>query len=41
VATDAPLHAHTLKRLAKRAGLGLARTGSTAGDGSGEIMLAF
>lgn len=41
VATDAPLHAHTLKRLAKRAGLGLARTGSTAGDGSGEIILAF
>jgi D-aminopeptidase len=41
VATDAPLHAHTLKRLAKRAGLGLARTGSFAGDGSGEIMLAF
>jgi D-aminopeptidase len=41
VATDAPLHAHTLRRLAKRAGLGLARTGSTAGDGSGEIILAF
>lgn len=41
VGTDAPLHAHTLTRLAKRAGLGLARTGSTAGDGSGEIILAF
>jgi D-aminopeptidase len=41
VGTDAPLHAHTLRRLAKRAGLGLARTGSVAGDGSGEIMLAF
>jgi D-aminopeptidase len=41
VGTDAPLHAHTLERLAKRAGLGLARTGSVAGDGSGEIMLAF
>ncbi|MGE5334210.1 MAG: P1 family peptidase [Nitrososphaerota archaeon] len=41
VATDAPLHAHTLRRLAKRAALGLARTGSTAGDGSGEIILAF
>ena len=41
VATDAPLHAHTLRRLAKRAGLGLARTSSTAGDGSGEIILAF
>lgn len=41
VGTDAPLHAHTLTRLAKRAALGLARTGSTAGDGSGEIILAF
>ncbi len=41
VATDAPLHAHTLRRVAQRAGLGLARTGSTAGDGSGEIFLAF
>ncbi len=41
VGTDAPLHAHTLRRVAKRAGLGLARTGSVAGDGSGEIMLAF
>jgi D-aminopeptidase len=41
VGTDAPLHAHTLRRVAKRAGLGLARTGSIAGDGSGEIMLAF
>jgi D-aminopeptidase len=41
VATDAPLHAHTLRRVAQRAGLGLARTGSAAGDGSGEIILAF
>ena len=41
VATDAPLHAHTLRRMAQRAGLGLARTGSIAGDGSGEIILAF
>jgi D-aminopeptidase len=41
VGTDAPLHAHTLTRLAKRGALGLARTGSTAGDGSGEIILAF
>ncbi|HEY7350793.1 MAG TPA: P1 family peptidase [Ktedonobacterales bacterium] len=41
VATDAPLHAHTLRRMAQRAGLGLARTGSVAGDGSGEIILAF
>jgi len=41
VATDAPLHAHTLRRIAKRAGLGLGRTGSVATDGSGEIILAF
>ena len=41
VGTDAPLHAHTLRRVAQRAGLGLARTGSAAGDGSGEIFLAF
>jgi D-aminopeptidase len=41
VATDAPLHAHTLRRMAQRVGLGLARTGSVASDGSGEIFLAF
>lgn len=41
VATDAPLHGHTLRRLAQRAGLGLARTGSIASDGSGELILAF
>jgi D-aminopeptidase len=41
VATDAPLSAHTLRRLAKRAGFGLVRTGSVGGDGSGEIILAF
>ena len=41
VATDAPLEASQLERLARRAGLGLARTGSTAGHGSGEIFLAF
>jgi D-aminopeptidase len=41
VATDAPLHAHTLRRVAQRVGLGLARTGSAASDGSGEIFLAF
>ncbi len=41
VATDAPLLGHALERLARRAGLGLARTGSTAGHGSGEIFLAF
>jgi D-aminopeptidase len=41
VATDAPLGAHQLQRVARRAGLGLARTGSTATHGSGEIFLAF
>ncbi len=41
VATDAPLTAHQLRRLAQRAGLGLARTGSIAHHGSGEIFLAF
>jgi D-aminopeptidase len=40
VLTDAPLTAQTCQRLAKRAGLGLARTGSTAHNGSGEIFLA-
>lgn len=41
VATDAPLLPHQLKRLAKRAALGLARTGGCAGNGSGDLMLAF
>jgi D-aminopeptidase len=41
VATDAPMHPLGLQRLARRAGLGLARTGSTAHNGSGEIFLAF
>jgi len=41
VATDAPLLPHQLKRLAKRAGLGLARMGSIAGNGSGDIFVAF
>jgi D-aminopeptidase len=41
VATDAPLQAAQLERLARRAGLGLARTGSLAHHGSGEIFLAF
>ena len=41
VATDAPLLAHQLKRLARRAAMGLARTGSTAGNGSGDIFIAF
>lgn len=41
VATDAPLDARQLGRVAKRAGLGLARTGSTAGHGSGDFVIAF
>ncbi len=41
VATDAPLLPHQLKRLARRAALGLARVGSTAGNGSGDIFIAF
>lgn len=41
VATDAPLLPHQLKRLARRAALGLARTGSVAHNGSGDIFLAF
>jgi D-aminopeptidase len=41
IATDAPLLPHQLKRIAKRAGMGLARMGSYAGNGSGDIFLAF
>lgn len=41
VATDAPLNSPQLSRLARRAGLGLARTGSVAHHGSGEIFLGF
>jgi D-aminopeptidase len=41
VATDAPLASAQLERLARRAGLGLARTGSVAHHGSGEIFVAF
>jgi D-aminopeptidase len=41
IATDAPLLPHQLKRLAKRASLGMARTGSLGGNGSGDIFLAF
>jgi D-aminopeptidase len=41
IATDAPLDARQLKRLAKRAALGLARTGSTVRHGSGDFILAF
>jgi L-aminopeptidase/D-esterase-like protein len=41
VATDLPLLPHQLKRLAKRAGLGIGRSGSIAGHGSGDIFVAF
>lgn len=41
VATDAPLLPHQARRVAVRAGLGLARCGSTAHNGSGELMIAF
>ena len=41
VATDAPLLSHQLKRLAHRATLGLGRTGSLSGNGSGDIFIAF
>ena len=40
IATDAPLDARQLKRVAKRAALGLARTGSTGRHGSGDFILA-
>ncbi|MBI1750324.1 MAG: P1 family peptidase [Acidobacteria bacterium] len=41
IATDAPLLPHQLKRLARRAAMGLARNGSIAGNGSGDIFIAF
>lgn len=41
LATDLPLDARQLKRLAKRAAFGLARTGSAADHGSGDIVVAF
>jgi D-aminopeptidase len=41
IATDAPLLPHQLKRLARRATMGLARDGSTSGNGSGDIFIAF
>lgn len=41
VATDAPLAAHQLKRLARRVPMGLARTGTAGNNGSGDIFLAF
>ncbi len=41
IATDAPVDSRQLTRLAKRASLGLARTGSTSRHGSGDFVLAF
>ena len=41
VATDAPLLPHQLKRLARRAPLGIARVGGVGGDSSGDIFIAF
>jgi D-aminopeptidase len=41
VATDAPLDARNLKRLAKRALLGIARTGGYCSNGSGDYAIAF
>lgn len=41
VATDAPLLPFQLKRLARRVSLGLGRDGSVAGNGSGDIFIAF
>ncbi|MCZ2073729.1 MAG: P1 family peptidase [Bryobacteraceae bacterium] len=40
-ATDAPLLPHQLKRIARRVSLGIARTGSSSGNGSGDIFIAF
>jgi len=41
IATDAPLLPHQLKRVARHASLGLGRDGSIAGNGSGDIFIAF
>jgi len=41
IATDAPMDARNLKRLAARALLGVARTGSSASNGSGDYAIAF
>jgi L-aminopeptidase/D-esterase-like protein len=41
VATDAPLLPHQLKRVARRVSLGIGRNGSIAGNGSGDIFIAF
>ena len=41
VATDAPLLSNQLQRLARRVSLGLARTGTISGNGSGDLFVAF
>lgn len=41
IATDAPMDARNLKRLASRAWLGIARTGSSGSNGSGDYAIAF
>lgn len=41
LATDAPLDARQLSRLCRRGAMGLARTGTTVQDGSGDFLLAF
>ena len=41
IATDAPIDARNLKRLAARSMMGLARTGSSASNGSGDYAIAF
>ena len=41
VATDPPVLPHQLKRVARRVSLGLGRNGSTSGNGSGDIFVAF
>ena len=41
IATDAPLSERQLRRVAKRAGVGLSRTGSYMGNGSGDVAIAF
>ena len=41
IATDAPMMPHQLRRLAKRGAIGIARGGTTGGNGSGDIFLAL
>lgn len=41
VATDLPVNSRQLKRIIKRAGVGIMRTGAYVGHGSGEVMIGF